>query len=136
MSRKAKQFKPELYIAAINTFIDENPVFQGSNFRSLLKSIGMPSNSTFWSVLTSKTFIHKLDIDTYQFELTKPLYTDGLTRIYEEYRTRVNGYAQKRRQSVRQKHPLEREDIQAAIKLLNDAGFDVVVSTSKLKSIL
>ena len=131
----AKKFKAEEHIVALNALRIQliNTTFNSSMIRAEFKNCGIPSNMLFWTVFCNSGLIGIVGKDLYCFkDFDKPIHFRRLGEIYKEYQTRVNSYHNKWNDKRKHKDILKRSDIQAAIKLLQDNGIDVVININKL----
>ena len=131
----AKKFDAEAHIVGLNTLryqLAKTP-FTRDTIREGFKSCGIPSNLLFWSVFYNSGLIQQIGEDLYCFnDPTKPIHFLKLDRIYREYKEKVSMYHNKWYDKKRRKDIFKRPDIQAAIKLLNDNGLDVVIRVQKI----
>lgn len=123
-----KEFDSKEYIADLNILCAQlrNTPFTNEIIRSGFKKIGLPSNILFWDVFRKILNIQRIEGDLYCFHNSKPIYISKLDLIYNEYKERWKQYYNNWYNKKRRVDTLKRDDIQEAIKLLNDNGFEVV----------
>ena len=130
-----KKFNAEEHIIGLNTLrlrLIKAP-FTSEVIREGFKDCGIPSNPAFWYEFRSSGLISIVDKDLYCFnEPKKPIHFAKLNEIYRKYQEKSSAYYNKWYNKNKRKDVLKRPDIQAAIKLLNENGLDVVLKVQKI----
>lgn len=130
-----KKFDAEAHITNLNKLRIElaKIPFTSDTIRKGFKSCGIPSNLLFWSVFRNSGLVSMIEEGLYCFnDPRKPIHFTKLSEIYRQYQEKTTVYHNKWHDKKKQKDVLKRQDIQAAIKLLNENGFDVVLKIQKI----
>lgn len=124
-----KRFDAETSIVYLNTLRVQlsNTTFTEDTIRKGFKNCKIPSNALFWSEFRNSGIVIKVGEDLYCFKNpNKPIHFRMLNEIYKRYKDRADLYYNKWYDKKRRKNVLKNSEIQAAIKLLNDNGFEVL----------
>lgn len=122
-----KKFDAKEHIKALNQVRASQMPMSAIDMRYLLKQIGLPSNSLFWSILSSSDLIIKLGYRQYQF-INEPIHYTKLEAVYAVYKERVDSYANKHRLSKK----LSKNSIKRAVAMLKNQGFEIYAPVGKL----
>lgn len=133
----ARRFDAEAHIISLNKLRVElaRTPFTSDTIRKGFKSCGIPSNLMFWNTFRNFGLVSMIGEDLYCFnDPRKPIHFTKLNEIYKKYQEKINVYHNKWYDKKKRKDVLKRPDIQAAIKLLNDNGLDVILRVEKICS--
>lgn len=91
------------------------------------KNSGIPSNELFWIEFSKSNILTKVNKDIYRFSKPfEPIYINDFTRIYLSYKEKRDRYQNKWRDGKKKRKLMKSEEIQNAIKLLNNLGYEIV----------
>lgn len=125
----ARKFDAEQCIILLNELrvqLNSTP-FTEKMIREGFKSCKIPSNALFWSVFRSSGIVKQIGDNLYCFiKPEKPIYFRMLQEIYKKYKDKSDQYHDKWYTKKRRKNTLDSPEVQAAIKLLNECGFEVI----------
>lgn len=125
----ARKFDAESHIVDLNSLRIQlaNIAFTSDTLREGFKNCNIPSNPIFLNEFFKSGLITQIGKDLYCFtNPSKPIHFNKLNDIYKEYKKKSDKYHNKWYNKEKRKNVLKRSDIQAAIRLLNENGMEVI----------
>lgn len=101
-------------------------------FRDALRRCGIPSNKLFWNTLKGSGLIKEIDGEFNFSKPKNPIHFKVLQSVYSEYYKKYSGYVLKYRAARKLEELKKVEEIDNAIKLLKENGFEILVPIGKL----
>lgn len=129
-----KKFNAKAHIVALNTLrIQLALPFTSKIIRQGLKECNLPSNALFWTIFLNSGLVTRIAKDLFVFTNPKePIHFSKLDAIYRDYNNRMLTYHNRWYYKKKQQNILNREDIQAAIKLLKENGMMILVNSKNI----
>lgn len=125
------------HIAALNEFREHSiqsgdlPLSEDS-LRNAFKACGIPSNSLFFLEFRNSGLLVKVEKDMYAWKDTLPIHHQALQSIYSRYQKRAREYANIHYTKIRMNKESKEKEIEKAIKLLKENGFEIFTPCHKL----
>lgn len=95
------------------------------DLKNLFKICGIPSNSLFFSKFRSFGLLIKVEKDMYVWNNDLPIHHKTLQNVYSQYQQMVNKYANAHYSKKKKSKILENKEIEDAIYLLKENGFEI-----------
>lgn len=100
------------------------PLSEG-DFRNAFKACGIPSNALFFLEFRRAGLLVRVERDMYAWQNNRPIHHQILQNIYAKYQKRVNEYSNARYTRKKREKVLKGKEIEEAINLLKNNGFEV-----------
>ena len=125
--RDMEKFDPMEHIEALNTLRKATigKYFGEKEFRVLLKTCGLPSNPVFFVEFSKNILTKNNGQYTWRPDKIKSIHFTDLGYAYEQYSARTKSYMNKWRNKKRQCNTLNKAEIDKAVKLLKENGFEI-----------
>ena len=122
-----KEFQAIQHIAELNNFKMQSKslILSREDFCAALKNCSIPSNALFFNEFRNSGLLVKVGKDTYAWKDIKPIHFKTLQLIYCTYQNKLNKYLQTYNNKKKEKDLLKREQIESAITLLKNNGFEI-----------
>lgn len=91
------------------------------------KSCGIPSNEAFWSQFLASGLLVKVEGNFYVWKTKHPIHHRMLQAIYLKYQHKINSYARTYKEKKAKLQAAKDKEIDEAINLLKDKGFEIFV---------
>lgn len=119
---RANSFQAIEHIKGLNLLQQRlNKPITAEKFRAELKKIGIPSNYIFWLEFKRTGLVMEITKGAYIFANSTPIHHTMLQNIYKKYQEKLSRYS----------NPQEGK-IEAAIKLLKENGFEILIPRGEL----
>lgn len=115
-----------------NSIKHEDLPLSEEDFRNAFKACGIPSNALFFLEFRRAGLLVRVEGDMYAWKNNLPIHHQTLQGIYTRYQKKVNEYSNARYARKKREKALKSKEIEDAINLLKENGFEVLAPKGNL----
>lgn len=120
------------HISALNEFrkysiSSGNQPLSSDDFRAAFKACGIPSNPLFFLEFRNSGLLVRVEGNMYVWKNKLPIHYRTLQSIYSRYQKRANGYVRTHLEKKSRAKDLKSKEIESAISLLKDNGYEIFI---------
>ena len=107
-----------------------NTPFTKAELQTQLKKVGIPANAVFFATLVKYKVLKRISRSQFIFSNNDPIYFKLLENAYKDYSGRLNKYMDTYRENKAKKS----QEVQDAIQLLKNLGYEIYAPEGELYS--